>query len=92
MIINSNSSYSGEGSMLRDFWLLETYFGETDAAQDVEDVLRRYGVEPVKKALQAGHLKIHTVFVQPGPGRAFCCLSEGGRRAAQGRNPDDQPV
>lgn len=78
--------------MLRDFWLLETYFGETDAAQDVEAVVRRYGPERFKDALLAAHIRIRTVFLGPQKGRALCRLSEAGRRAAQAQGPEDQPV
>ncbi len=78
--------------MLRDFWLVETYFGETDAAQYVEEVVRRYGSEKVGAALKAGHLSVRTVFLRPGEGRALCTLSESGRKAVQTSTPVDLPV
>ncbi|MBK9585789.1 MAG: hypothetical protein KA099_06535 [Alphaproteobacteria bacterium] len=82
--------------MLRDFWLLETYFGPTDAAQTVEEVIKRYGAERFRNALQAGHITLRSVFLRPDGGRTLCALSEKGREAAHTRNPpphpEDQPV
>jgi hypothetical protein len=73
--------------MIRDFWLLETYFGPTDAAQTVEEVIKRYGAERFRDALQAGHITIRSVFLQQGGGRTLCTLSEKGREAVRTRTP-----
>ncbi|MBK6896484.1 MAG: hypothetical protein IPH06_07840 [Alphaproteobacteria bacterium] len=78
--------------MLRDFWLLETYFGPTDAAQTVEEVVKRYGAERFRDALQAGHITLRSVFLQPHGGRTLCALSEKGRQTVKAPRPEDQPV
>lgn len=78
--------------MLRDFWLLETYFGQTDAAQEVEEVVSRYGAECFGAALQAGHILIRPVFLRPGEGRALCALTEKGRQAVKAPHAEDLPV
>ncbi len=78
--------------MLRDFWLLETYFGPTDAAQTVEEVIKRYGAERFRNALQAGHITLRSVFLRPDGGRTLCALSEKGRQALKAPHPEDQPV
>lgn len=78
--------------MLRDFLLLENYFGEPDSIQAIEDVVKHYGIEKVRDALRAGHLNVRTVFLAPGRGRALCRLSEAGRKAAQTPGAQDQTV
>ncbi len=72
-----------EKNMLRDFLLLENYFGEPDSIQAIDDVVKHYGFEKVRDALHAGHLSVRTVFLAPGRGRTLCRLSESGRKAAQ---------
>ncbi len=78
--------------MLRDFLLLENYFGEPDSIQAIEDVVNHYGLEKVREAVRSGHLSIRTVFLAPGRGRTLCRLSESGRKAAQTPAAHDQTV
>lgn len=42
--------------MMQDFLLLEHYFGELDAIQYEDQLIQRYGVEPIHKALAEGWL------------------------------------
>lgn len=79
--------------MLRDFLLLENYFGEPASVQAVEDLVKQYGLEKVRDALRAGHLNVRAVMLAPGRGRALCRLSESGRKAALAPSSvEDQPV
>lgn len=68
--------------MLPDLLLLEEYFEEPETVQFYEDIMRRYGVEPVKKAVQTGHIALRCVHCGPHRGRLVLWLTEKGRSFA----------
>ena len=68
--------------MLNDFLLLEMYFDQTQSAQYIEDVIRKYGRDPVRAAIRKGHLKLRTLMFGPEKGKTVCYLSEQGRNLA----------
>lgn len=74
--------------MLRDFLLLEHYFGHPDSLQPMEDVVTRYGAQTVREAINAGHLILRSAFLKPEGGSFFCALSESGRKKALTENVD----
>lgn len=78
-------------TMLRDFLLLESYFGEPDSIQAIEDTVRRYGPDTVREAVEAGHLKIRALLLRTGGGPIVCGLSESGRRKACAGHEEETP-
>lgn len=69
--------------MLYDFLILEHYFGYAESAQNLEDVLKKYGPLKTKQALKKGLIKIHTSPLNSKNRHVFCCLTEMGRLAAK---------
>ncbi len=68
--------------MLRDFLLLELYYGSVDSAQYLEDVVHRYGKESLEKARVCGDVVMRKMLLGPDRGRMVCWLSELGRDKA----------
>jgi hypothetical protein len=68
--------------MLNDFFLIESYFGSPESAMLQDDMIRRYGTEPVSSALERGYLHSREIFLGPMRGQILCWLSEKGRRNA----------
>lgn len=69
--------------MLYDFLMLELYFGFPEAAQYIEDAIRKYGWPALRDAISNGWLETRAVELGPEKGRALCWLSASGREAAQ---------
>lgn len=68
--------------MLYDFLLLEQYYEAPETIRFYEDLSRRYGAEPIKKAVEAGDLVSRRVLCGPNCGRVMFWLSEKGRQKA----------
>lgn len=68
--------------MLADLMLLEIYYGSGSAALYFEELSRRYGVQPVRRALKAGEIITRKVLLGPDCGRLLVSLTEKGRKAA----------
>lgn len=68
--------------MLNDFLSIERLFGEEGAALYVEEVLKKYGANPLNDALKKGHIVTRTINIGPDTGRTLCWLSEEGRVTA----------
>lgn len=68
--------------MLHDFFLIEAYFGAPEAAMAQEDMIRRYGPQTVRNALEKGYLCSREIFCGPLRGKVLHWLSDEGRRAA----------
>ncbi|MCD8498027.1 MAG: hypothetical protein LRZ85_08110 [Alphaproteobacteria bacterium] len=66
--------------MLNDFFMIEAYFGSPESAMLQEDMIRRYGYEPVAKALESGYLHSREIFMGPMRGKILCWLSDEGRQ------------
>jgi hypothetical protein len=69
--------------MLSDFLVLERYYDAPETALFYEELSQRYGVNAIKKALQAGYLMTRRVMYGPDCGRVMFWLSEKGREKAQ---------
>jgi hypothetical protein len=70
--------------MLSDFLTLEYYFGYDGSAQFLEDLSRKYGIDPVKKALKDGDLERRQIALGPDRGRFLVWLSEKARQRLKG--------
>lgn len=66
--------------MLNDFFMIEIYFGTPESAMLQDDMIRRYGTEPVKRAVERGYLCSREIFCGPLRGKVLHWLSEEGRR------------
>lgn len=69
--------------MLHDFLILEYYFGSVESAQNLEEVLQKYGKTRIKKAIHDGHLQVRQGQFDSQKRHAFCSLTERGRLEAQ---------
>ncbi len=70
--------------MLSDFLTLEYYFGYEGSAQFLEDLSRKYGIDPVKKALKNGDLQQRQIALGPDRGRFLVWLSDKARQRLTG--------
>lgn len=68
--------------MLSDFLALELYYEQPETIQFFEDLSKRYGTAPLKKAIAAGHLVHRTIKCGPNSGKIAFWLSEKGRQKA----------
>jgi len=68
--------------MLSDFLALELYFEQPETIQFFEDLSKRYGTAPLKKALRAGYLMHCTIKCGKNSGKIALWLSEKGRQKA----------
>lgn len=68
--------------MIHDFLLLEMYYGQTDSAQYIEEIVKRHGAEKLEKAKACGHIITKKMPFGPDKGRIMCWLSEQGRAKA----------
>jgi hypothetical protein len=68
--------------MLSDFLLLESYYGDGQSAQFIEDFLDRYGQAAFAQALMAGQIMRRRVMMGPDQGRWLVSLTEKGRSEA----------
>jgi hypothetical protein len=66
--------------MLQDLLSLEQY-GD-GSALFIDELLKHYGEEPLKYALQQGFLVRRIICIGPDCGRCLCWLSDAGRLAA----------
>ncbi len=69
--------------MLAELYLLQTYFAEHFSAVYEEDLVERYGREPVSLAIKRGILEHRRVPCGKGRQRCVCRLSEEGLKQAQ---------
>lgn len=68
--------------MLNDLFMIELYFGTPESAQAQEEMIRRYGYEAFRSAVDKGYLHQREMFMGPLRGKILCWLSENGRRQA----------
>lgn len=78
--------------MLSDFLLLDSYYEGPNAAQFYEDLSAKYGMEPIKRALAAGHIICKRINCGPDTGRWLFYLSEKGRYSAGVEKNNDSGV
>lgn len=64
--------------MLTELYLLQTYFEEPHSLMYEEDLVERYGREPVSEAIRAGLLEHRRIPCGQGRTRCICRLSEAG--------------
>ena len=69
--------------MLQDFLLLEMYFGESEGARAIEDVVHEHGKHALHTMLTAGLIVARPLSFGPDTGRIFCWLSDKGRKKSQ---------
>lgn len=65
--------------MLYEFYMLEQYYEAPNRVQFYEALTKKYGVEPLKKAVRAGHLIQWKILCGPDCGRVAFWLSAKGR-------------
>ena len=68
--------------MLTDFLALELYYEQPETIQFFEDLSRRYGIVPIRKALAAGDILHRTIKCGDNSGKTIFWLSEKGRQKA----------
>lgn len=69
--------------MIHDFLLLEMYYGPSESAQYIEDVIKKHGQDAFDRACEKGHLVIKAVALEPETQNVVCGLSPLGRNKAQ---------
>jgi hypothetical protein len=68
--------------MLSELYALETFYGSEAAAQFFSKLSKKYGVEPVTKAIHDGLLAIRSIQLGPDAGKTLLYLTEKGRSQA----------
>ena len=69
--------------MLKDLYLLDTYFEESFSAIHEEELVRRYGRAETLAAIHGGYLDHARIPCGRGDTRCVCRLSQKGRDVAQ---------
>ncbi len=70
--------------MLRDLYLLSTYFEESFGVVHEEELVRRYGRQETSDAIDNGYVDHARIPCGSGKTRCVCRLSDKGLQKAQG--------
>lgn len=68
--------------MLEDLYILEQFYGRTQAAMFMESAIERYGAQALREAMDHHHIERRMVCIGPDCGKCLCYLTEEGRRIA----------
>ena len=68
--------------MLSDLLILEAYYGHPSCAMFFEELSCKYGVDAIRRALEAGDITARPVVVGPDSGRLLVGLTDKGRQTA----------
>ena len=68
--------------MFIELYLLQTYFAEQFSSIYEDDLIDRFGYEPVQKAIKSGYLEHRRIPCGTGKKRCVCRLSDKGIKLA----------